>query len=112
MPEIPGIIWRRPDMLAALQARDIAQTFRLLRQYAGLSQTAMGGMTGMSQGKVSVMSGNQRVTALEVFERIADGLGLPDRARVALAPRASRGSRHPGPGWHLGERFGHRLSRT
>ncbi|MEU4422437.1 helix-turn-helix transcriptional regulator [Actinoplanes sp. NPDC024001] len=94
MPEIPGSIWRRPDMLAALQARDIAQTFRLIRQYAGMSQTAIGSLTGMSQGKISeIMSGNQRVIALAVFERIADGLGLPDTARAALglAPRAADG---------------------
>lgn len=92
MPEIPGSIWRRPDMLAALQARDIATAFRLIRQYAGLSQTTIGSMTGMSQGKVSgIMGGNQQVTALEVLERIADGLGFPDEARLALglAPRTA-----------------------
>ena len=44
MPAIPGSIWRRPDMLAALQARDIAQAFRLIRQYAGMSQTVIGSL--------------------------------------------------------------------
>ncbi|GAA3143602.1 hypothetical protein GCM10010466_38210 [Planomonospora alba] len=92
MPEIPGSIWRRPDMLAALRARDIAQVLQLVRQYAGASQTTIGSMIGMSHGKVSdIMSGNQQVTAFEVFERIADGLDFPDSARVALglAPRAA-----------------------
>ena len=36
------------------------------------------------------MSGSHRVTALDVFERIADGLGMPPEARLALglAPSA------------------------
>ncbi|GGT05717.1 hypothetical protein GCM10010156_74250 [Planobispora rosea] len=92
MPEIPGSIWHRPDMLAALRARDIGRVFHLVRQYAGVSQTAIGSMIGMSQGKVSgIMSGSQQVIALEVFERIADGLDMPDAARLALglAPRTA-----------------------
>lgn len=88
--EIPGSIWNRPDMLAALQSRDIAHVFRLVRQHAGMSQTAIGSLIGMSQGKVSgIMAGNQQVTTLDVYERIADGLRLPDTARttLGLAPR-------------------------
>ncbi|WP_203887770.1 helix-turn-helix domain-containing protein [Planotetraspora kaengkrachanensis] len=72
-------------MLAALTVRDIGVVFRLVRQYGGLSQTVIGSMTGFSQGKVSaIMNGSQQVTALEVFERLADGLNLPDPARMAL----------------------------
>ncbi|GAB3903710.1 hypothetical protein GCM10027612_70550 [Microbispora bryophytorum subsp. camponoti] len=83
--EVPASLWHRPDMLAALKARDIGAVFRLVRQYGGLSQTAIGSLTGYSQGKVSaIMSGSQQVTALEVFERIADGLHMPDQARMAL----------------------------
>jgi transcriptional regulator with XRE-family HTH domain len=89
-PEIPGTLWSRHDMLAALRARDMACVLRLVRQHAGASQTAIGSMIGMSQGKVSgIMNGTQHVTALDVFERIADGLGVPDPARttLGLAPR-------------------------
>nr|WP_229806293.1 hypothetical protein [Microbispora rosea] len=46
----------------------------------------------LSQGKVSeIMRGAAQVTALDVFERIADGLHMPDPARLALglAPRSS-----------------------
>ncbi|GAA1018644.1 hypothetical protein Aple_065810 [Acrocarpospora pleiomorpha] len=92
MPQIPGSLWERPDMLAALRARDIGQAFRLLRQYAGLSQTTIGSLTGMSQGKVSeIMNGRQQVTMFEVIERIADGLEMPDTVRMALglAPRTA-----------------------
>jgi transcriptional regulator with XRE-family HTH domain len=65
--------------------------FHLLRQYAGASQTRIGIACGLTQGKVSaIMSGSHRITALEVFERIADGLGMPPEARLALglAPSA------------------------
>lgn len=92
MPEIPGSLWQRSDMLAAIQARDVGHVFRLVRQYAGLSQTYIGSVTGLSQGKVSaIMSGSQQVTAFEVFERVADGLDMPDAARMALglAPRVA-----------------------
>lgn len=48
------------------------------------------GTCGMTQGKISeIMRDIQRVIALEVFERIADGLAMPAPARaiLGLAPR-------------------------
>jgi transcriptional regulator with XRE-family HTH domain len=88
--EIPGSLWNRPDMVTALRSRDMGRVLQLVRQHTGLSQTAIGSLIGMSQGKVSgIMAGGQQVTTLEVYERIADGLQLPDPARTALglAPR-------------------------
>jgi tetratricopeptide (TPR) repeat protein len=83
--EVPASLWQRQDMLAALTARDIGVAFQLVRQYGGLSQTVIGSMTGFSQGKVSaIMNGSQQVTALDVFDRVADGLRMPDQARMAL----------------------------
>jgi transcriptional regulator with XRE-family HTH domain len=106
MPEIPGSLWQRPEMLAALTARDIGRVFHLIRQHAGLSQTLIGSLTELSQGKVSdIMNGRQQVTAFEVFERIADGLAMPDAARRALglAPTSATAllipSRDDGPGF-------------
>ncbi|MEU5989231.1 helix-turn-helix transcriptional regulator [Spirillospora sp. NPDC047418] len=65
--------------------------FHLLRQYTGASQTQIAIACGMSQGKVSetMKKGGRQVTTLEVFERIADGLRMPDTARMTLglAPR-------------------------
>ncbi|WP_405151948.1 hypothetical protein [Sphaerisporangium sp. NBC_01403] len=58
-----------------------------------MSQTRIGIAVSLSQGKVSaIMNGSAQVTALEVFERVADGLAMPDLARIALglAPRNSR----------------------
>ncbi|MFB4298176.1 hypothetical protein [Actinomadura sp. NTSP31] len=56
----------------------------------------------MSQGKVSetMKKGGRQVTTLEVFERIADGLQMPDPARMTWAwPRAPspRPARRPPP---------------
>ncbi|WP_160161027.1 helix-turn-helix transcriptional regulator [Actinomadura sp. K4S16] len=88
---IPESLWERPQMTQALTSRDIGTVFHLLRQYAGASQTQIAIACGMTQGRVSghMKEGGRRVTDLEVFERIADGLKMPDTARMALglAPR-------------------------
>src|SRR5262245_25942024 len=85
MHEIPGTLWDRPEMRGALQVRDFGRVFELLRQYAGLSQTAIGSLTGLAQGKVSdIMNGRHQVTAFDVVERIADGVSMPDAARITL----------------------------
>ncbi|MEV4291378.1 helix-turn-helix transcriptional regulator [Nonomuraea bangladeshensis] len=74
---------------------------RLVRQYAGISQTRISVAVGFSQGKVSeYMQGKAQVTALDVFERIADGLALPNPPACSSAsPRgsspASRTRPHP-----------------
>jgi hypothetical protein len=83
--------WDRSDVMAALRGRDVGRLFRLLAQYAGASQTRLAIACQTTQPKVSgYMRGTALVEALEMFERIADGLAMPDRARIALglAPRA------------------------
>ena len=83
--EIPATLWQRAAMTEALSSRDMGRVFRLVRQYAGASQTQLAIACGMTQGKISdIMRDHQRVTALEVFERIADGLNMPDPARTTL----------------------------
>ena len=99
--DVPASLWQRPDTIEALRSRDMRRLFHLLRQYAGASQTRLGIMCGLTQGKVSaIMGGSHRVTALEVFDRIADGLSMPSEARLALglAPRSSR-TGYPFSGW-------------
>lgn len=82
---IPPSLWTRPEVHTALRARDIGHLFRLVRQYAGASQTQIAIACGMTQGKVSeYMKRSRQALALEVFERIADGLSMPDEARMAL----------------------------
>jgi hypothetical protein len=83
--ETPPSLWQRPDTLDALRARNIQRLFYLLRQWAGASQTRLAIACGLTQGKVSeIMAGTRRVAALDVFERIADGLEMPPEARLAL----------------------------
>jgi hypothetical protein len=78
---IDGSFWKRSDVIEALHGRDIGRLFRLLAQYAGASQTRLAIACELAQPKVSAyMRGTARVEALEVFERIADGLAMPDRA--------------------------------
>jgi transcriptional regulator with XRE-family HTH domain len=110
---VPASLWHRPDTDQALRSRDMRRLFHLLRQYAGASQTRLGIACGLTQGKISaIMSGRHRVTALDVFERIAEGLAMPPGARLALglapsaecpAPAAaaipSRDDREPQPAW-------------
>src|SRR2546421_3592113 len=83
--EIPATLWQRAAMTEALSNRDMGRVFQLVRQYAGASQTQLAIVCGMTQGKISdIMRDRHRVTALEVFERIADGLNMPDPARTSL----------------------------
>jgi transcriptional regulator with XRE-family HTH domain len=89
--DIPAWAWQRQDARDALQRRDMAALFRFAQAQTGASQARIAVATGVSQGRVNeIINGRRAVTALEVFERIADGLSMPDDARMSLglAPRA------------------------
>lgn len=97
---MPAWAWQRDDLRDALRSRDVGALFRLVQRYAGASQSRLAVATGLLQGRVSeIVKGTRTVTALEVFERIADGLGLPDEARIllGLAPLHPTGLDHLGP---------------
>jgi hypothetical protein len=83
--EIPAEFWQHPDVLDALRRRDIGRLFVLLNDATGVSQTRMAIACGSTQPKISgYMRGVAKVEELDVFERIADGLDMPDHARIAL----------------------------
>jgi tetratricopeptide (TPR) repeat protein len=87
---VPAQFWQRDDVAVALEQRDIGRLFRLLRQYCGASQTRIGTAVGMTQSTVSlIVNRSQPVIAIAVLVRIADGLRLPDEARMrlGLAPK-------------------------
>ncbi|MGQ0777502.1 MAG: hypothetical protein ACT4NY_24345 [Pseudonocardiales bacterium] len=87
---VPEEFWRRDDTGNALDHRDIGALFRLLSKHTGASQTRIGTAIGMAQGAVcTIVNGNRVVSAIDVLERIADGLAMPDTARLCLglAPR-------------------------
>jgi transcriptional regulator with XRE-family HTH domain len=84
-PEIPPAFWYRDDVRQALRDRDMGTLFALLRRRAGLSQTRISTATGLGQGRVSeIVHGTRAVAAVHVFQRIADGLGMPPAARQEL----------------------------
>jgi transcriptional regulator with XRE-family HTH domain len=89
--EIPDEFWQHPDVLDALRRRDIGRLFVLLNDATGVSQTRLAIACDTTQPKISgYMRGVAKVEELDVFERIADGLNMPDPARIALglAPKA------------------------
>lgn len=70
----------------------MARVLRLVQGYASISQVRLAGATGISQGRVNeIVNGRRNVVGLDVFERIADGLSMPDEARVlmGLAPASA-----------------------
>jgi len=94
---LPDWAWQRPEVRDALRARDMAALFKAVQQYSGASQTRIGRATGLLQGRVSeILAGTRKVTALELFERIANGIQMPDDARMllGLAPQEPAGLDH------------------
>ncbi len=100
---IPDEVWDKESTQAILRDRDIAGLFKIAVKYTGASQVRISTATGISQGRVSQhMRGQRQVTDLEVFERIAAGLSLPDHARMLLglapidvaSPTGNRGNDH------------------
>ncbi|MFC0439408.1 XRE family transcriptional regulator [Kutzneria buriramensis] len=94
---LPDWAWQRPEVRDALRARDMAALFKAVQQYSGASQTRIGRATGLLQGRVSeIIAGTRKVTTLELFERIADGVQMPDDARMllGLAPQDPAGLDH------------------
>jgi tetratricopeptide (TPR) repeat protein len=84
-PEIPPAFWEHPDVARALAERDMGTLFLLLKQHAGISQMRVGTAVEIGEGGISnVVRGKRRITEKHVFERIANGLGMPDQARLKL----------------------------
>ena len=84
-PSIPPAFWERPEVCQALRKRDMAALFTLIHEHTGLSQTRIGTAIGLGQGRISeVVNGIRGIRYAHVFERIADGLDMPDHARIML----------------------------
>ena len=82
---LPDSFWHRPDVSAALTSRDMGELFRLLHFKARITQTRIATAAVLSQGRVSaIINGKQQVRSLAVFRRIADGLDMPEHARILL----------------------------
>ncbi|MFE3873139.1 helix-turn-helix domain-containing protein [Kitasatospora sp. NPDC059146] len=89
--KLPDLAWQNEEVRRALGERDVAAVFRYVQHHSGASQARIAVQVGMTQGRVNeIINGRRLVTKIDVFERIADGLNLPDGARrlLGLAPRS------------------------
>lgn len=100
--ELPTWAWERAEVRQALRARDMGAVFRYVQQYAGVSQARIAAAADMTQGRVNeIINGRREVSRLDVYERIADGLNMPDDARHLLGLAASREKRTGGVAFDL-----------
>lgn len=89
---VPSSFWRRSDVQVALARRDVAELFRrYLTDFTECTQTQLALLTEHDRSDVSNwMRGTRhgQVSDINVLTRIAEGLQLPDDARMlmGLAP--------------------------
>jgi len=84
----PGF-WDRPEVIEALAARDMGAVVRNFRKWTGASQTDISVLVGIPQPHVSELErGIRHVAAMSLFERFAEGLGIPRRL-LGLADQSS-----------------------
>ena len=78
LPTAPPGLWERPEMAQALAERDLGAVIAIFRSRTGASQTDIGMLVGIPQPHISgIENGKRLVTSLDLFERFADGLGIP-----------------------------------
>ncbi|MBL7500327.1 helix-turn-helix domain-containing protein [Frankia sp. CNm7] len=94
LPPAPPDLWDRPEMVEALARRNMGAVLTIYRKWTGATQTQIAGACEVPQSHVSeIQHGRRQVTSLEIFERMADGLGIPRRP-LGLADRPGEES-HP-----------------
>lgn len=104
LPVAPPGLWERAEMRTALSERDMGAVIRIFRRWTGASQTDISVLTGVPQPDVSDLErGTRHVTAMDLFERFADGLCIP-RPLLGLADRQPATSPQP-VSWKAGIDF-------
>ncbi|MEV6979142.1 helix-turn-helix transcriptional regulator [Kitasatospora sp. NPDC093806] len=99
---LPDAAWQTSQIRTALQDRDVGGVFRYVQHHAGVSQARIAAQVGMAQGRVNeIINGRREVVRLDVFERIADGLNMPNDARRLMGLAPSRETRAPGAAFDL-----------
>ncbi len=97
--DLPEWAWQGPEIRQALRARDMGAVLRFVQQYGGVSQARIGAAIDMTQGRVNeIINGRREIGRLDVYERIADGIRMPDDARHLLGLAAGRETRSSGGG--------------
>ncbi|MGY0058273.1 helix-turn-helix domain-containing protein [Streptomyces sp. LZ34] len=102
--ELPEWAWQRAEARKALRARDMGAVFRHVQQYGGVSQARIATAVAMTQARVNeIINGRREVTRLDVFERIAAGLNMPDDARHLMGLAAAHDARNGDKTFDLSE---------
>jgi hypothetical protein len=102
---LPDKVWNEPATLDLCRRHDANGLLRLARKYGGTNE-AVGYWTGIDPVEISKRTtpggakANSPIRALDRWQRLADGLDMPDHARalIGLAPRASTGEEAAGSG--------------
>jgi transcriptional regulator with XRE-family HTH domain len=82
--EVVERVCARPDVLDACRHRDLGIVIEVLGAH-GVTQGQIAGRTGISQGRLSEYMKHKRAPKhSSIFEKFADGLGMPSAAREAL----------------------------
>lgn len=92
---IPEGVWSDKTVHELLSRRDIGGLFRRLSQLTGASQTRLGAAVGLEQAYVSRVMAGRKITSIDVLQRIADGLAMPDESRMTLGLAPTRWPCHP-----------------
>lgn len=86
---MPGPAWRGPEVRGALEKRDVPALLRAVQRHTGESQARLAAAARIGQPRMNeIFNGHRQITTLEVLERLAEGLQMPDDARIlfGLAP--------------------------
>ena len=89
--QVPATFWADREVQEALARRDIRSFLGLYSQRTAASQTDIAACIGRTQPEVwRMMRTARQVLTIDVLVDIADGLAMPDRARLllGLAPTA------------------------
>ena len=82
----PEDAWLQESTTRILRAREAGALFKFAQKY-GISQTRLATATGISQARINDLIKGRRgnITTLDAWERIANGLNMPDKARNLLS---------------------------
>lgn len=83
-PGIPPGFWDLPAVRDVLDRRDLGGLFTLIVQHCGISQHALGTMTGMPQPQVWQYIHDRHKPTLDTIAKVADRLAMPTQARRRL----------------------------
>jgi transcriptional regulator with XRE-family HTH domain len=90
-------VFARQDFLEACKRRDLGGLIRILGSH-GVTQGQIAAMTGIAQSRLSdYKRGKHQAFFASIFEKFADGLGMPQHLRQALGLTGEASSDGSGP---------------